>query len=295
MLLFLFSAFLASNCLASVKYDTRFNWNTYCQHPQGPRDLKKLVSYMKQKNIHKGLIGEYDLAIRNGDELKLVPYQGKDKFPILCPRLLKNAQPRKTEVKVNIVSEDITDLGDDYDTIVNAANEGCLGGSGVDGAIHKAAGKNLVKACSNLPIVDGKDQRYHKKCRCPTGEARITKGYDLCPLVIHAVGPRYEEYTPYEAKNQLMFTVLTTLILANRFNSKRIAIPAIAMNSFKFPKRAGAEIICGAIKFYLDKNPFNRFRRISIVLHPTSKDHKELKRHFNRALELTKLNLEVNL
>src|SRR5690349_21302907 len=83
--------------------------------------------------------------------------------------------------RIEIVQADITTL--DVDAIVNAANEALLGGGGVDGAIHDAAGPSLLAACRALPEVK-------PGVRCPTGEARITPGFDLpARHVIHVVGP----------------------------------------------------------------------------------------------------------
>src|SRR5690349_18908510 len=85
---------------------------------------------------------------------------------------------------IEILQADITTLA--LDAIVNAANESLLGGGGVDGAIHRAAGPRLLEACRALPQV-----RPH--VRCPTGEARITPGFDLpARHVIHTVGPVWQ-------------------------------------------------------------------------------------------------------
>src|SRR6266446_8168411 len=84
---------------------------------------------------------------------------------------------------IRIVTGDITRL--DVDAIVNAANEWMLGGGGVDGAIHRAAGPELLEACRAIPEV-------RPGVRCPTGEARVTPGFRLpARYVIHAVGPRF--------------------------------------------------------------------------------------------------------
>src|SRR5688572_8120612 len=84
--------------------------------------------------------------------------------------------------RITALEADIT-LLDDVDAIVNAANERMLGGGGVDGAIHRAAGPQLVEECREVPEVA-------PGVRCPTGEARLTRGYDLkAKFVIHTVGP----------------------------------------------------------------------------------------------------------
>src|SRR5437660_10818097 len=85
---------------------------------------------------------------------------------------------------IEVIEADITGLK--VDAVVNAANERMLGGGGVDGAIHRAAGSRLVEACKKVPEV-------RPGVRCPTGEARITPGFELpAKHVIHTVGPIYE-------------------------------------------------------------------------------------------------------
>jgi O-acetyl-ADP-ribose deacetylase (regulator of RNase III) len=88
-------------------------------------------------------------------------------------------------MRIKIVKGDITTLA--VDAIVNAANQVMLGGGGVDGAIHRAAGRELYEACLKVPEV-------RPGVRCPTGEARITPGFKLhAKFVIHTVGPVYRD------------------------------------------------------------------------------------------------------
>ena len=131
------------------------------------------------------------------------------------------------------------------DAIVNAANVRLLGGGGVDGAIHKAAGRHLFHACKELPEVE-------PGVRCPTGEARITRGYDLpARLVIHTVGPifpgakvlqarnKYDTEVPSEseaeAKGVLVRCLRSVMNLADQYNVKTIAFPAISCGVFGCP------------------------------------------------------------
>ncbi|HOX70904.1 MAG TPA: macro domain-containing protein, partial [Dokdonella sp.] len=93
---------------------------------------------------------------------------------------------------IRVLQADITDLR--VDAIVNAANESLLGGGGVDGAIHRRAGPDLLAACRRLPEV-------HPGVRCPTGEARITGGFSLpARFVIHTVGPVWHSGVSGEAE-----------------------------------------------------------------------------------------------
>jgi O-acetyl-ADP-ribose deacetylase (regulator of RNase III) len=125
------------------------------------------------------------------------------------------------------VSEgDITAL--DVDAIVNAANEGCLGGGGVDGAIHHAAGRELYRACLALPEV-------RPGVRCPTGEARITPGFRLkARHVIHTVGPIWNGGGGREAE-KLASCYRNALALAEQHGVRSIAFPAISCGIYGYP------------------------------------------------------------
>ena len=129
--------------------------------------------------------------------------------------------------KIRIVKGDITTL--DVDAVVNAANTTLLGGGGVDGAIHHAAGPELLEECR---LLNG----------CPTGEARITRGYRLpARWIIHTVGPVWKGGIHNEAV-LLASCYESSLMLAVQKNLKSIAFPAISTGAYAYPLREATEI-----------------------------------------------------
>lgn len=136
--------------------------------------------------------------------------------------------------KISVKKGDITK--EIADAIVNAANPTLLGGGGVDGAIHRAAGPGLIEECRRLG-------------GCRHGEARITKGYNLpAQYVIHTPGPIYSDGKHGEAET-LRDSYLNSMKLAKGNNLKSIVFPAISTGVYGFPKKEGAEI---AIKTVVD-------------------------------------------
>lgn len=120
------------------------------------------------------------------------------------------------------------------DAIVNAANERLLGGGGVDGAIHRAAGPDLLKACRQFPKVS-------RGIRCPVGSARITRGFNLpVSRIIHTVGPVYDMEEDPESK--LADAYRSSLNITRENEVKYIAFPAISCGIYGYPYEEAAAV-----------------------------------------------------
>jgi O-acetyl-ADP-ribose deacetylase (regulator of RNase III) len=141
-------------------------------------------------------------------------------------------------MSLSVVVGDITKLA--VDAIVNAANSSLLGGGGVDGAIHDAAGPELREACRPL-------------APCPTGEARITPGFALpARYVIHTVGPVWQGGEHDEAA-LLASCYRASLELAVAHGVASIAFPAISTGAFRFPLRGACEIAVATVRAFVAK------------------------------------------
>ncbi len=132
---------------------------------------------------------------------------------------------------ISVIQGNITEAT--TDAIVNAANTRMLGGGGVDGAIHKAAGPELLAHCKRVPVVNG--------IRCPVGEARITPaGRISARWVIHTVGPRYN--IDPDPQRLLASAYRNSLVLGRKYGCGSIAFPAISCGVFGYPHAEAAQI-----------------------------------------------------
>ena len=142
--------------------------------------------------------------------------------------------------RMHIVVSDITK--ERVDAVVNAANTSLLGGGGVDGAIHRAAGPELLAACRPL---NG----------CPTGEAKTTPGFNLpARFVIHTVGPVWRDGAHGEPE-LLASAYRNSLLEAVRVGAKSVAFPAISTGVYRFPKDDAAAVAVATVREFLGQHP----------------------------------------
>jgi O-acetyl-ADP-ribose deacetylase len=175
-----------------------------------------------------------------------------------------SVEPAIQDPRVALHQGDITALS--VDAIVNAANAALSGGGGVDGAIHRAAGPELLRECRSLG-------------RCPTGEARITRGYRLrARYVIHAVGPVWQGGDSGEDA-LLASCYHNALGLAVEHEARSIAFPAISTGIYRFPADRSARIATGEVARFLARDA--RLERVIFCCFDTA-----TMAHYRRALGL---------
>ena len=155
-------------------------------------------------------------------------------------------------MNIQVIEMDITKIGPLADAIVNAANETLLGGGGVDGAIHLAAGPKLLEECRTL---NG----------CLPGQAKVTKAYNLNnKYIIHTVGPRY--YSDPHPAETLASCYLNCLKIADELGLESIAFPSISTGAFSYPVKEASDIAAKVICSYQPKT----LKRVYMCIYPSS-------------------------
>lgn len=165
---------------------------------------------------------------------------------------------------ITIVQGDIT-RQQGIDAIVNAAKPSLLGGGGVDGAIHRAAGPQLLEACEALPLVRYVSSGLTRQItsgdvRCEVGDCRVTPGFNLAPYIIHTVGPIYEKDSK-ECVSALWSAYLNSLDLARMVGCRTVALPAISCGVYGYPVHEAVKAAMGAALEFEDD-----FEEIRFVL-----------------------------
>ncbi|XP_074944378.1 ADP-ribose glycohydrolase MACROD2 isoform X3 [Phalacrocorax aristotelis] len=199
---------------------------------------KKLWREEKERLLKMTLEERRKEYLRDYVALKTIPTWMED---LKSENAKDDLQGKKSlSEKVSLYRGDITLL--EVDAIVNAANSSLLGGGGVDGCIHRAAGPCLVAECRNLS-------------GCETGQAKITCGYDLpAKYVIHTVGPITRGHLTDTHKENLANCYKSSLKLAKENNIRSIAFPCISTGIYGFPNEPAAVIALNTIKEWLSKN-----------------------------------------
>jgi O-acetyl-ADP-ribose deacetylase (regulator of RNase III) len=151
---------------------------------------------------------------------------------------------------IEVVLGNITQM--EVDVLVNAANSSLLGGGGVDGAIHRAAGPRLFQACLMLG-------------GCKTGEAKMTEAFNIqqAQRIVHTVGPFYRGWTPEEAAELLASCYRNSLELAEGFRS--VAFPAISTGIYGYPLEDAAVVAVRTIREWADEHPQSTVTSVVLV------------------------------
>lgn len=197
--------------------------------------------------------------------MEALPYSLLHTFHYLSNRKLCYHRKMEHEMRIGVIQGDITKM--EVDAIVNAANTTLLGGGGVDGAIHRAAGPKLLQACRAL---NG----------CHTGDAKSTNGYNLpAKYIIHTVGPIWQGGNANEA-HDLASCYRRSLEVALELKAKSIAFPAISTGVYGYPLRLAAQIAVTTVTQALQTISLDQIETILFVAfdQATFEIYKELTR-----------------
>ncbi|XP_073515610.1 ADP-ribose glycohydrolase MACROD1 isoform X1 [Phyllobates terribilis] len=214
------------------------------------------TSWKEAKTFLKGLNSKQrreHYSVKDFIKLKEIPTwkDASKKAKAKQPEEVKFPKSKDLNEKISLIRGDITKL--EVDAIVNAANSTLLGGGGVDGCIHRAAGSLLKLECSSLG-------------GCETGQAKMTCGYLLpAKYVIHTVGPVAQGNPSPSQKEELMNCYNNSMYLASENKLRTVAFPCISTGVFGYPAEEAAEVALGSIRSYLEEKK-EKFDRIIICV-----------------------------
>jgi len=214
--------------------------------PSSPRPSSPTAESTAESTADEGLI------IRLKDIKTIAQLYKSGVLKAVVPKKQRwNPEPGLLE-RVSLYQGDITSL--EVDSIVNAANRSLLGGGGVDGAIHNAAGPKLVEECR---LLNG----------CRTGQSKITRGYDLpARHIIHTVGPVYDKVEKAEKAEQLASAYRTSLALALENSIRHVAFPSISTGVYAYPIRDATRIALNEVRSFLESELGNELERVVFVV-----------------------------
>ena len=242
----------------------------HIQTPKGkgrPKKTKRKLNFGKPKTLNFSPIIENNRFL---EHLSIIHMNDIKPWSVMCPSSLTESQfipLPDLNSKISLIQANIVNIK--VDAIVNAAKNTLLGGQGIDGVIHKAAGSELRKKCEQIYCKKGSD------IRCETGECKVTdtKGCNLlCNYVFHTVGPKVEdeneEIMEYYS-SQLFSCYDDCLEQVLTYNVKSIVFPCISTGLFKFPNRKAAQIALYSVRKWMENN----YSQIDQVVFCTYEDH----------------------